>query len=115
MSGTSSTRVTATGPVLTLTGDLDAATAPEAQRELARLTVAAGQLLVVDLTAVAFCDSSGINALIAARNIAVAADADLALVAVPRHLDRVLVMIGLASLFTTYATVELAVADHAER
>ncbi|MGZ3145316.1 STAS domain-containing protein [Lentzea chajnantorensis] len=65
-----------------------------------------GQLLVVDLSGLRFCDSSGISAFIAARNLAVGAQADVVLVAVPRQVLRVLDVVGLGALFTVRSSVE---------
>ncbi len=104
------TRVTPTGPVLTIRGELDAATAPTVLDEIEGLTVAGGQLLVVDLAAVSFCDSSGISALIAARNVAQTAHAGIALAAVPGQLSRALGLIGLADIFPTHPSAEQATA-----
>ena len=53
------------------------------------------QLVVLDLARLEFCDSSGITALIAARNHAVAAGADVALAAVPADTLRVLRIVRL--------------------
>lgn len=106
------TSTTSTGPVLTVHGDLDATTAPTALEEIKGLTIASGQLLVVDLARVGFCDSSGISALIAARNVAGAAGASIALVSVPAQLTRVLDLIGLTSLFPTFPSAAEAVAAH---
>ncbi|VVJ22382.1 Anti-sigma factor antagonist SCO3692 [Amycolatopsis camponoti] len=108
-----STEPAATGPVLTVRGELDVATAPRLRARIAELTVTAGQLLVVDLADVTFCDSSGISALIAARNVAEAAKAKVALVAVPARLTRTLTLTGLADFFPTYATAGDAIAAHA--
>nr|WP_275432096.1 MULTISPECIES: STAS domain-containing protein [unclassified Streptomyces] len=55
--------------------------------------------LVLDLARMEFCDSSGISALIAARNHVRAAHADIALAAVPAHTLRVLRIIGLDQVF----------------
>jgi anti-anti-sigma factor len=87
------------GPVLTIDGDLDAVTAPEVLTEIENLNVERGQLLVVNLERVTFCDSSGISALIAARNLAQAAGGSIALAAVPAQLARTLGMLGLDSFF----------------
>ncbi len=46
-----------------------------------------------------FCDSSGLTALIAARNHAHAAQADIALAAVPPRTLRVLRVVGLDQIF----------------
>jgi anti-sigma B factor antagonist len=105
------TRTTGAGPVLTVRGELDVATAPQLRARIAELTLSAGQLLVVDLEEVTFCDSSGISALIAARNVAEAAEAAVALVAVPARLTRTFALTGLAGFFPTYPTAEHALGD----
>ncbi|WP_103350767.1 STAS domain-containing protein [Amycolatopsis sp. CA-128772] len=105
------TRPTAAGPVVTVAGDLDVATAPRLRAAADAAAPAAGQLLVVDLGGVTFCDSSGISALIAARNVAEAAGAGVALAAVPDRLARTFALIGLADFFPTYPTAEDAVED----
>ncbi|MFD9007086.1 STAS domain-containing protein [Streptomyces sp. NPDC059582] len=92
-------RDAATGPVMEISGDLDYATAPELRELLTTLTLQPGQRLVVDLAGMTFCDSSGITALIAARNHAHAAQADIALAAVPAHTLRVLHVVGLDQIF----------------
>ncbi|WP_406349206.1 STAS domain-containing protein [Streptomyces sp. NBC_00144] len=96
---TVTTRDAATGPVLEITGDLDHATAPEVVETLTNLTLSSGQLLVLDLARLHFCDSSGITALIAARNIASEQGADIALAAVPPNTARVLNIFGLDRVF----------------
>ncbi|XVV07344.1 STAS domain-containing protein [Actinosynnema sp. CA-248983] len=106
------TSTATTGPVLTVHGDLDATTAPAVLEQIKGLAVVAGQLLVVDLAQVSFCDSSGISTLLAARNVTAAADARIALVCAPRQLLRTLDLIGLISLFPTYPTTAEAVAAH---
>jgi anti-anti-sigma factor len=93
-------RDTATGPVLHLTGDLDFHQAPELRRRVGGLALAPGQCLVIDLSGLAFCDSSGITALLAARQHALAAEADVVLDAVPAGLLRVLTLVGLDRVFT---------------
>jgi anti-sigma B factor antagonist len=107
-----STGSAGTGPILTVRGELDVATAPRLRAGIAELTLAAGQLLVVDLAGVTFCDSSGISALIAARNVAEASDAKVALVAVPARLTRTFALTGLADFFPTYPTAEEAISAH---
>ncbi|WP_405943675.1 STAS domain-containing protein [Streptomyces sp. NBC_00932] len=99
---TVTTRDAATGPVLEISGHLDHATASEVREALANLTIAGGQLLVLDLARLDFCDSSGITVLLAARNIATEQGADIALAAVPANTARVLRTIGLDRVFTLY-------------
>ncbi|WP_326943800.1 STAS domain-containing protein [Amycolatopsis sp. NBC_00348] len=108
---TTATRRSATGTVLEFAGELDAATSPDALAAIQALTLNRGEHLVVDLSALTFCDSSGISALLAARNLALAADAGIALVAVPGQLQRSLRLIGLADFFPAHPT--LADADAA--
>ncbi|WP_410588232.1 STAS domain-containing protein [Amycolatopsis sp. lyj-23] len=100
------TRSTGSGVVITVEGELDVATAPRLRATVGAVTLAPGQLLVVDLAGVTFCDSSGISALIAARNVAEAAEAGVALAAVPARLSRTFALIGLADFFPTYPSAE---------
>lgn len=80
---TIASRDAATGPVLELTGDLDYATAPELRKALDSLTLTSGQLLVLDLAGLDYCDSSGITTLLAARNLTIQQNSHLALTASP--------------------------------
>ncbi|SDD24766.1 STAS domain-containing protein [Streptomyces prasinopilosus] len=95
-------RDAATGPLLEIAGELDYTSAPELRELLATLTLRPGQRLVLDLAAMEFCDSSGLTALIAARNHAHAARADIALAAVPPRTLRVLRIVGLDQVFPLY-------------
>ncbi|MBE1501786.1 anti-anti-sigma factor [Amycolatopsis lexingtonensis] len=106
------TRTTGTGPVVTIGGELDVATSPRLRAEIDAAPLERGQLLVVDLAEVTFCDSSGISALIAARNVAEAAGAALALVAVPARLSRTFGLIGLGTFFPTFPSAEAAITAH---
>ncbi|MEV7401923.1 STAS domain-containing protein [Streptomyces sp. NPDC091267] len=103
-------RDAATGPVLEITGDLEYGTAPDLREAVDRLTLASGQLLVLDLAGLQFCDSSGINALLAARNLAAEHGADIALAAVPANTARVLSIVGLDRVFTIHADAATATA-----
>ncbi|MFD5476851.1 STAS domain-containing protein [Streptomyces hawaiiensis] len=93
-------RETEAGPVLHVAGDLDFARAPVLRGRLDRLSLSPGRCLVLDLSGLEFCDSSGITALLAARQHALAADADAVLAAVPANLLRVLTLVGLDQVFT---------------
>ncbi|MFD7130915.1 STAS domain-containing protein [Streptomyces sp. NPDC059894] len=93
-------RNAATGPVVHIAGDLDYTHAPALRQRVERLTLHPGQHLVVDLTELEFCDSSGITALLAARQHALAAGADLVLAAVPSNTLRILAIVGLDRVFT---------------
>jgi anti-sigma B factor antagonist len=91
-----------TGPVLEITGDLDHHTAPELRQTIDRLTLNPGQRLVLDLARLNFCDSSGITALLATRNLATEQGADIALAAVPANITRILRIVGLDRIFTLH-------------
>jgi len=99
---------TPSGPVLVLTGAIDAFTAPTAHDAIEHLTLRAGDQLVVDLSGLLFCDSSGIATLIAARERALTMGAAIALAGVPRHLTRILGLLGLGGVFPTYLTADQA-------
>ncbi|MGW7091941.1 STAS domain-containing protein [Streptomyces sp. NPDC054874] len=88
-----------TGPVLAIVGELDHTTATQVRDVLTALALQPGQRLVLDLGGMEFCDSSGLTALIVARNHAHAAHADIALAAVPAHILRVMRMVGLDQIF----------------
>jgi anti-sigma B factor antagonist len=80
------------GTVLTATGELDVATAPELKGELASL-LSEGKSVVVDLTAVTFLDSRGIGALVGATRGAREAGGDLAVVATAEsHLQSIRIL-----------------------
>lgn len=102
------TKATAAGPVVELTGELDHESCHRLREVLPGLPLRPGQQLVVDLTGVTLCDSSGISALIAARNHALAARAAIALAAVPGRVSRVLALVGLGPVFPTYPTAHAA-------
>ncbi|OKK21962.1 anti-anti-sigma factor [Streptomyces sp. CB00455] len=99
-----------TGPVLTIAGDLDYDQAPRLRQYLEALSLEPGQRLVLDLSGIQFCDSSGITALILARNRALAARAELALAAVPENTARILHIVGLDQVFTIHPDLDAATA-----
>ncbi|MEU9302540.1 STAS domain-containing protein [Streptomyces sp. NPDC048269] len=97
-----------TGPVLEIAGDLDYDQAPRLRQAVTTLGLEPGQRLVLDLSRMQFCDSSGITALIAARTHAVAAQADIALAAVPDNTIRILRIVGLDRVFTIHPDLDTA-------
>jgi anti-anti-sigma factor len=103
-------RDASTGPVLEIVGDLDYGTAHELRERVTRTTLRAGQRLVLDLSRLEFCDSSGITALIAARNHAAAAGADVALAGVPANTLRILRIVGLDQVFAVHPDARTATA-----
>ncbi|MFF3484656.1 STAS domain-containing protein [Streptomyces sp. NPDC002701] len=102
------TRTTPGGAVVELAGDLDHHTALEVRAALPALGLRAGRQLVLDLGGVTFCDSSGITALIAARNHALTAGAGFALAAVPDRVGRIFRIVGLDQVFSCHPTARAA-------
>ncbi|MEI7032113.1 STAS domain-containing protein [Streptomyces pratensis] len=100
------TRVTGAGAVIELAGDLDHHTTQRVRAALTGLDLRAGQQLVLDLGGLAFCDSTGITVIVAARNRASAAEAAVVLAAVPAHVSRVFRIVGLDRVFTSCPTAQ---------
>ncbi|MER0443729.1 STAS domain-containing protein [Streptomyces sp. Edi4] len=105
---TITTRDTLTGPVLEISGDLDYASAARLRDLIPAIALRPGQRLVLDLGGMDFCDSSGVSALIVARNHAHAAEAEAALAAVPANTMRTLRIVGLDQIFSLYPDSETA-------
>lgn len=99
----------ATGPVLEIAGDLDYETAPAFRQAVDGLALTGGQLLVVDLGGLEFCDSSGISALLAARNLTTEQGTSLALAAIPANTARILRIVGLDRVFTIHPDTSTAI------
>ncbi|WP_240045487.1 STAS domain-containing protein [Streptomyces sp. L-9-10] len=88
--------------MLRVVGELDYAQATILREQTERLVLSPGQNLVIDFSGLEFCDSTGITALLAARQRAQAAGADMTLTAVPANTLRILTMIGLDQVFTIH-------------
>ncbi|MFF7965329.1 STAS domain-containing protein [Streptomyces sp. NPDC007903] len=101
-------RDAATGPVLAIFGELDYFSAGELRELIPTITLQPGQRLVLDLRGMEFCDSSGLSALIAAYHHAHAAQADIALAAVPAHTLRTLRIVGLDQVFPVHPDSDTA-------
>ncbi|GAA3465114.1 STAS domain-containing protein [Saccharothrix longispora] len=80
---------------LALVGELDHQSAPRVHEALDRLHPAPGDRVVLSLEGLAFCDSSGLSAFIAAYERVTAAGAALTLAAPPATLTRMLRTTGL--------------------
>ncbi|MFF3559449.1 STAS domain-containing protein [Streptomyces sp. NPDC002574] len=102
------TRTTPSGPVVELAGELDRHSSLDFRELLPGLAITAGQQLLVDLGGITFCDSSGITALIVARNHAITAEATVVLAAVPERVGRIFSRVGLDQVFPAFPTAEAA-------
>ncbi|QNA77640.1 STAS domain-containing protein [Streptomyces sp. So13.3] len=99
------TRTLPCDPVIEMAGELDHHTASHVRDLLPGLAIDAGQQLLLDLSGLTFCDSTGITVLIAARHYALAAHASIVLIAVPAHIRRILHIVCLEQVFPAYGTV----------
>ncbi len=97
--------------VLRVNGPLDLHTAPHvAERATTELTT--HPHLVVDMSLVTFCDSSGLNTLLWLHRHATALGGSFALAAVPAQAKRLLAVTGLEVVLTLYAQPADALPDH---
>ncbi|MBW1603982.1 STAS domain-containing protein [Streptomyces sp. JJ66] len=100
--------------VLRVSGELDLVTSP-AVRQHVHDAVADGRLhVVLDLSHVLFCDSSGVGVLIAARRLMHACTGSLRLILPAQgavdgsHVNRVLAALGVRRLFACYPDLDAA-------
>ncbi|KRV50043.1 anti-anti-sigma factor [Wenjunlia vitaminophila] len=96
--------------VLRIEGDMDLVSSP-AVRQRVHAAVAKGERRVVlDLTGVTFCDSSGIGVLIASRRLMRSCNGGLRLVMSTEgtHVNRVFTALGVRSLFDVYPELDSA-------
>ncbi|MBA9002289.1 STAS domain-containing protein [Thermomonospora cellulosilytica] len=91
--------------VVTATGELDLYTAPRLQNELTALVRDRAERVVVDLGGVGFCDSTGLNVLLAAHRDLTAQGGSLALAAPTPTVRRILQVTGLDTVFTVLDAV----------
>ena len=87
------------GVVVSVSGDLDLATAPDLLRRLRELLARPVDALTLDLGELGFMDSSGIAVLNTTRTDAEERGIGFSLVAVPPQAIRVLELTGMTSLF----------------
>ena len=83
-----------------LEGELDVHTAPSLAEAMEQASANGATTIVVDAAALRFCDSSGIQVLVAARERAVEAGGSLTIEGVQGALERVLTVTGLLDLFS---------------
>jgi anti-sigma B factor antagonist len=86
--------------VLSVAGEIDLYTAPRLQSELTAALGLSPARLIVDMSGVDFCDSTGINILLAAHRSARERGGELQLAGPGTATRRVLQVTGLESVFT---------------
>ncbi|MDO0914019.1 STAS domain-containing protein [Streptomyces sp. DT2A-34] len=105
--------------VLEVSGELDLVTSPVMRQHIHDVVAEGRHSLVLDLSEVMFCDSSGVGVLIAARRLIRSCQGSLRLIlpaqgaADGSHVNRVLGALGVRRLFEVYPDVTAAVADDA--
>lgn len=105
--------------VLRVSGELDLMTSPVLRQRVHDAVAEGHHSLVVDLSEVFFCDSSGVGVLVAARRLIRSCQGRLRLILPDRgaddgsHVNRVLGALGVRRLFDVRPDLESATADEA--
>ncbi|MGW3202818.1 STAS domain-containing protein [Streptomyces sp. NPDC001135] len=106
--------------VLRVSGELDLMTSPVLRQRVHDVVAEGHHSLVVDLSDVFFCDSSGVGVLIAARRLIRSCQGSLRLILPDRgaddgsHVNRVLGALGVRRLFDVRPDLEAATTDEAD-
>jgi anti-anti-sigma factor len=101
--------------VLRVTGELDLVTSPELRQRIHEVVADGRHHLVLDLSEVFFCDSSGVGVLIAARRLIRSCQGRLRLIlpaggaVEDSHVNRVLGALGVRRLFDVHPDLASAV------
>lgn len=99
------------GPcVLTVTGELDYHTAPRLRDAVNDLPCGVGTALIIDLSGLSYCDSTGISVMVTAYRQTQAAKVPLALTGLDPHIAHVFHIVGLDRIFAFYDSVDQAAA-----
>jgi anti-sigma B factor antagonist len=103
--------------VITASGDLDAATAPQLRDELTRASSEGAEEIVVDLLRVPFVDSVALGVLVEASKQTTARGGVFRVVSDDRRIGRVIEISGLARVLLLHPTLReaLAFTDRRER
>ena len=97
--------------ILILFGEIDMHTGPGLCGQLFELIEDSSLPLIVDLSAVTFCDSTGVNIAVVARKHAAQRGVMFAFVGLHGRVDRVFRITGMDRLIPTYATLPDAAHD----
>ncbi|MFB7184571.1 STAS domain-containing protein [Streptomyces sp. NPDC056178] len=106
--------------VLRIRGELDLLTSPVVRQSVHEAVAAGRHDVVLDLSEVLFCDSSGVGVLIASRRLMRSCGGRLRLILPARgaeegsHVNRVLAALGVRRLFEVYPDRYTAVDDEAQ-
>lgn len=97
--------------VLAVAGDLDLVTAPQLTRAAGELIAAGRRDIVIDASALSFCDSSGITAFVAIATRLEDAGGRLAIAGATAIVRRILEVSGLIEALVVTPTIEEAAAQ----
>ncbi|MEV5317068.1 STAS domain-containing protein [Streptomyces sp. NPDC052687] len=106
--------------VLHVSGELDLVTSPVLRQRVHDVVAEGRHRLVLDLSEVFFCDSSGVGVLIAARRLLRSCQGRLRLILPAEgavdgsHVNRVLGALGVRRLFDVYGDLTAAVTEDTE-
>lgn len=92
--------------VVTVSGEVDLYTAPQLRDELVGALEGGARRLVIDMSRVEFCDSTGISVLLSAMKRARDEEGDLELVAPKPAVTKVLEVTGLDEVFTIHQDLD---------
>lgn len=97
-------------PVVAVSGEVDVYSAPTLKEKLTQQLQTGASALVVDLSEVAFLDSTGLGALVEARAAATEAGGALPIVCNQERILKLFTITGLDGVFAIHSTVDDAVA-----
>ena len=95
--------------VLTVSGDVDAFSAPQLRDGIEAQIAAGRHTLVVDLDAVPFMDSTGLGVLVGGLRLATLHQGAMTLGRIPARIQRVMLITGLDDVFDIAATRAAAI------
>lgn len=95
-------------PVVTAPEEIDLANAALLQKVLAEAAGPGQVLVVVDMSRTRFCDSAGLNALVAANRRARAEGSEVRLVVTSESVTRIVELTGVDRVIPIYASLEEA-------
>ena len=95
-------------PVVAVPGEIDLVNAPELHLALLEAAAYGSETLVADMTRTRFCDSAGLNALVAAHKRAQAEGGELLLVITSAAVLRVLALTGVDRVIANFTSLDLS-------
>lgn len=98
-------------PILAVSGEVDVYSAPALKDKITELIESGQETLVVDLSAVAFLDSTGLGALVEARAATTEAGGSMPLVCNQERILKLFTITGLDGVFSIHPTVDDAVGE----